>query len=110
VHKLLFDNNISHRVIPRIADIFSNANHVMLENLDESSDVKVWFFARSNDYTIVIKDSDFNDLVIYKGIPPKVIWIKLGNCKVRDIENVLRDNVEAIKDFLNEPNSAILEI
>ncbi|RUM74737.1 MAG: hypothetical protein DSZ11_03515 [Sulfurovum sp.] len=110
MHKLLFDNNISHRVIPRIADIFSNANHVMLENLDESSDVKVWFFARSNDYTIVIKDSDFNDLVIYKGIPPKVIWIKLGNCKVRDIENVLRDNVEAIKDFLNEPNSAILEI
>ena len=110
MHKLLFDNNISHRVIPRIADIFPNANHVMLEHLDESSDEKVWWFARSNHYTIVTKDSDFNDLVIYKGIPPKVIWIKLGNCKVRDIENILRDNVEAIKDFLDEPNSAILEI
>jgi len=110
VHKLLFDNNISHRVLARIADIFSDTSHVMLESLDESSDEKVWYFARSNEYTIVTKDSDFNDLAIYKGTPPKIIWIKLGNCKVADIENILRINVNAIKIFLDEPNSAILEI
>jgi len=110
VHKLLFDNNISHRVLPRIADIFSDTTHVMLENLDESSDEKVWYFARTNNYTIVTKDSDFNDLAIYKGTPPKIIWIKLGNCKVIDIENILRKNVDAIKIFLDESNSAILEI
>ena len=110
MHKLLFDNNISHRVLPRIADIFSNTTHVMLENLDESSDEKVWYFARTNNYAIVTKDSDFNDLAIYKGTPPKIIWIKLGNCKVIDIENILRKNVDAIKIFLDEPNSAILEM
>jgi len=110
VHKLLFDNNISHRVLPRIADIFSDTTHVMLENLDESSDEKVWYFARTNNYAIVTKDSDFNDLAIYKGTPPKIIWIKLGNCKVIDIENILRKNVDAIKIFLDEPNSAILEM
>ena len=108
--KLLFDNNISHRVLARIEDIFPHSNHVMLESLDESSDEKVWFFARSNNYTIVTKDSDFNDLAIYKGTPPKIIWIKLGNCKVVEIENILRQNVDAIKIFLNESNSAILEI
>ena len=110
MHKLLFDNNISHRVLARISDIFPNANHVMLESLDESSDEKVWFFARSNNYTIVTKDSDFNDLAIYKGVPPKIIWIKSGNCKVVEIENILRDNVNAIKEFLDEPNGAILEM
>ena len=110
MHKLLFDNNISHRVLPRIADIFSDTTHVMLENLDESSDEKIWYFARTNNYTIVTKDSDFNDLAIYKGTPPKIIWIKLGNCKVIDIENILRKNVDAIKIFLDESNSAILEI
>ena len=110
MHKLLFDNNISHRVLPRIADIFSDTTHVMLENLDESSDEKVWYFARTNNYAIVTKDSDFNDLAIYKGTPPKIIWIKLGNCKVIDIENILRKNVDAIKIFLDEPNSAILEM
>ena len=110
MHKLLFDNNISHRVIARIKDIFPNANHVMLENLDEVSDEKVWFFARSHDYTIVTKDSDFNDLAIYRGIPPKIIWLKVGNCKVAHIEKILRDNYKAIRLFLDEPNSSILEI
>ena len=110
MHKLLFDNNISHRVIARIADIFPNSNHVMLENLDEVSDTKVWMFARSHSYTIVTKDSDFNDMAIHKGTPPKIIWIKVGNCKVAEIENILRVNEVAIKAFLDEPIGAILEI
>ncbi len=82
----------------------------MLENLDEVSDEKVWFFARSHDYTIVTKDSDFNDLAIYRGVPPKIIWLKVGNCKVAHIEKILRDNYKAIRLFLDEPNSSILEI
>ena len=110
MHKLLFDNNISHRVIARIADIFPHANHVMLENIDEVSDEKVWTFARNNDYTIVTKESVFNDIAIYKGTPPKIIWIKLGNCKIAEIENILRVNVVAIKEFLDEPIGAIFEI
>jgi predicted nuclease of predicted toxin-antitoxin system len=61
----------------------------MLENLDEVSDEKVWYFARSHAYTIVTKDSDFNDIAIYKGTPPKIIWIKVGNCKVAEIEKIL---------------------
>jgi len=82
----------------------------MLENLDEVSDEKVWMFARHNDYTIVTKDSDFNDIAIYKGIPPKIIWIKLGNCKVAEVENILRVNVVAINEFLDEPIGVIFEI
>ena len=110
MHKLLFDNNISHRVLARISDIFLDTTHVMLENLDESSDEIVWYFARRNDYAIVTKDSDFNDLAIHKGTPPKIIWIKLGNCKVVEIENILRKNLEVINAFLDEADSAILEI
>jgi len=110
VHRLLFDNNISHRLIVQIADIFPNANHVMLENLDESSDYDVWEYAKKHDYTIVTKDSDFNDLVIHRGIPPKVIWIKVGNCRVSQMVQLLKENAKIIKAFLDEPNSAILEL
>ena len=110
MHKLLFDNNISHRVIARISDIFPNANHVMLESLDESTDREVWRFARQNGYTIVTKDSDFNDLAIYHGSPPKVIWIKIGNCKVSQIAKILMDNSDVIKSFLDNSNSTILQI
>ena len=110
MHKLLFDNNISHRVLARISDIFPNSTHVMPENLDKASDAEVWEFAKKQNYTIVTKDSDFNDLVILKDIPPKVIWLKIGNCRVVEIENILRENEKAIKLFLNTKDSAILEI
>ncbi|PHS33799.1 MAG: hypothetical protein COA92_04700 [Sulfurovum sp.] len=110
MHKLLFDNNISHRVLPHISKEFVDSTHVMLKNLDYASDLEVWSFAKENDYTIVTKDSDFNDLAILKGTPPKVIWIKLGNCSVPDIVKILKDNGQTIKVFLNEEDSAILEI
>ncbi len=109
-HKLLFDNNISHRVLSKIADIFPNSLHVMLKNLDESTDLEVWRYAKLHGFAIVTKDSDFNDLAIYRGIPPKIIWIKLGNCKVEAIAKLLRDNYESIIEFLDDDMSAILEI
>jgi len=82
----------------------------MLENLDEATDIRVWRFARQNGYTIVTKDSDFNDLAIYQGSPPKVIWLKIGNCRVAKIAQILIDNREIIKTFLDNPDSSILEI
>ena len=110
MHKLFFDNNISHRILNTIDDIFPNSTHVMLENLDEATDLKVWQYAKQNHFTIVTKDSDFNDLAIYKGIPPKIIWLKIGNCKVIDIKNILRDNEIIIKEFINNKIDGILEI
>lgn len=82
----------------------------MLENLDEASDLEVWEFARNNDFTIVTKDSDFNDLVVLKGTPPKLIWLKIGNCKVSDIELLFKKYKETITHFLESEESAILEI
>jgi hypothetical protein len=41
----------------------------------------------------------FNELLMLKGFPPKVIWIRLGNCSTKTIESLLRDNYEAILSF-----------
>ena len=108
--KLLIDNNISHRIVARIEDLFPNSTHVMLKNLDKSSDLKVWNYAKQHNFTILTKDSDFNDIAIHKGTPPKIIWLKMGNCKIATIENILRENKNLIIDFLNDKNSSILEI
>lgn len=110
MHKLLLDNNISHRLLSRIGDIFPNSEHVMLLNLDTASDMQVWQYAKINNFTILTKDSDFNDLAIYKGIPPKIIWIKVGNCKISEIENLLKFYQKTILEFLDDKNSTILEI
>jgi len=107
---LLFDNNISHHIVARIRDIFPRATHVMNERLDAASDKAVWRFAKTHGYTIVTKDEDFNDMVLHYGMPPKVIWLKVGNCRTAEIEAILRKNLSAIRAFLKDGERSILEI
>jgi predicted nuclease of predicted toxin-antitoxin system len=108
--KLLFDHNISPRLVQRLADITSEASHVRLHALERASDTDIWTFAKSHYYTIVTKDSDFNDLSVLLSFPPKVIWLRLGNCTTSDIEQSIRDNIKPIEDFLADMTLSILEI
>jgi len=39
----------------------------------------VWQYAKDNNFIIVTKDSDFYDLSLVQGSPPKVIWLQSGN-------------------------------
>src|SRR5438876_11853307 len=99
--KLLFDENLSPRLCTRLADLFPDSVHVMSVGLDQASDVEVLVYARDNGFVIVSKDSDFNDLVILRGFPPKVLWLQIGNCTTKQIEDLLRNHHEAIADFEN---------
>lgn len=108
--KLLFDNNLSHKMVSRLVDLFPGSSHVMPEGLDESGDLEIWTFAQRNEFTIVTKDSDFNDLSIIRENPPKVIWLRVGNCKVSEIEGKIRENLIVINEFSNDPNLGILEV
>jgi predicted nuclease of predicted toxin-antitoxin system len=49
-------------------------------------------------YTIFTKDADFSDVNVLRGFPPKVIWIRLGNCATSDLENALRQG-DALPDM-----------
>jgi len=108
--KLLFDNNLSHKLVRRLADIYPNSSHVMNEELDASEDVVIWEFAKKHDFVIVTKDSDFNDLSMIKGYPPKVIWLQIGNCKFDKIENIIRKNRIQINKFLNDSNLGVFHV
>ena len=108
--KLLFDQNLSPRLVKLLADIFPDSNHVFPLGLDESEDTEVWQYAKTNNYLLVTKDADFGDLSILRGFPPKVIWIRRGNCKTSDIENILRTHFAAIKQLENDKQSGLITI
>ena len=57
--RLLFDQNISFRVIKGIMDIYPDAKQVMEVNLENPTDLEIWLFAKKEGYTIVTFDSDF---------------------------------------------------
>jgi len=56
--KLLFDQNLSPRLVYRLADLYPNSSHVMEVGLDRSFDKEVWNYARQQHYLIVTKDVD----------------------------------------------------
>ncbi|HKP35868.1 MAG TPA: DUF5615 family PIN-like protein [Pyrinomonadaceae bacterium] len=97
--KLLFDQNLSPKLVARLADLYPESTHVYKIGIDHASDNELRDYARREDFVIVTKDSDFSDLCILLGFPPKVIWIRRGNCSTSAIENILRDhnqNIEAL--------------
>jgi predicted nuclease of predicted toxin-antitoxin system len=108
--KLLFDHNLSPRLVARLFDLFPDASHVSLEGLGQASDGVVWRFASINGFTIVTKDSDFDDLSLLRGFPPKVIWLRIGNCTTQQIEQVPRLHHPVIVDFGNDPSVSVLVI
>ncbi len=108
--KLLFDPNLSPRLVSVLADLYPSSNHLYLMGLDQQSDIIVWEIAQQQDYIIVTKDSDFNELLIIKGFPPKVIWIRSGNCSTKTIESLLRNNYEAIYAFYQDEGIGIITL
>lgn len=108
--RLLFDQNLSPRLTLRLADQYPDVTHVAHVGLERATDLEVWEFAAARGYTIVTKDSDFGDISLLRGSPPKIVWLRLGNCTTGDVERVLRRAHTAIADFLDDSAASILEL
>ena len=59
---------------------------------------------------IVSKDSDYLRLSAAFGHPPKVIWIRTGNCPTGLVYSLLRDNYDEIEAFGQNPRRSVLEL
>ncbi len=78
--------------------------------METADDLSIWKYARQNGFVIVTKDSDFHELSLLYGIPPKVIWLKCGNRPKSYILNLLLDNQAAIEAFINDDRTVCLEL
>ena len=108
--KLLFDQNLSPKLADFFAKNFVGSKHLQDLSLDLTNDSVVWEFAKTEEFTIVTKDNDFNNLVAFWGFPPKVIWIRRGNCSTNDIRKLLNSNSEKIKAFILDSTNGILTL
>ena len=88
--KLLFDHNLSPRLVNRLADLYPDSNHLFNLNLDTTA------------------DSDFSESSLLRGFPPKVIWIRIGNCTTKDLESLIQSHSKKIDNFYRESKLGIL--
>ena len=108
--KLLFDQNLSYRLVSRLKEFYPNSVHIASIGLDKSSDIDVWNYAKKNGYTLVTKDSDFNDICTLYNFPPHIIWLRLGNSRVSIAQDVLIKYKDKICLIVDENKTGIIEI
>ena len=106
--KLLFDQNLSHLLVPRLADLFPDSQHVRTVGLERADDQAVWNYAAAQGFSIVSKDSDFHQRSLLFGPPPKLIWVRVGNAPTSHIEQLLRSRHGEIRAFAEDPAAAFL--
>ena len=91
-------------------DSFPDCTQVTLERLDNARDIDIWQWARQNNYCIVTFDSDFLDILTLKGFPPKVLLLRTGNRRTKDLAEILLERTQVIESFLADENIACLQI
>jgi predicted nuclease of predicted toxin-antitoxin system len=108
--KLLFDENLSHELVWLLADLFPDSVHVRNVGLKSADDPMVWQYAKENRLIIVSKDSDLHQRSFVFGHPPKLVWVRLGNCSTLDVERLLRRSFDAINNFDEDSDAAFLAL
>lgn len=98
--KLLFDENLSPKLPKLVSEFYPGSIHVRDCGLRSASDFEVWEFARVQEYSIVSKDSDFQEESVLRGSPPRVIIVRIPNAKTAEVASVLISARGRVADFL----------
>ncbi len=108
--KLLLDENLSRRLVPFLQHDFLGSSQVVLEGLESCSDTELWNFAKTQDFVIVTRDADFEELSLVWGAPPKVIWLKTPNLTRAATLKILLENKLQIHESLLAHDMACIEL
>ena len=108
--KLLFDENLSPQLVWLLEDIFPHSTHVRDVGLKAADDPLVWDHAKTNGLILVSKDSDMHQRSLLFGHPPKIVWVRLGNCSTLDVANLLRRNFASIQEFQENEYASFLSL
>lgn len=106
--KLLFDQNLSKTLVRSMADLFPGSSHVSAIGMMTSDDATIWTYALEHGFAIISKDSDFHQRSLVHGAPPKVIWLKVGNCQTSQIVKLLRHHSVELHTFDSDPEQSLL--
>ncbi|MGH9770518.1 MAG: DUF5615 family PIN-like protein [Candidatus Acidiferrales bacterium] len=106
--KLLLDENLSPRLIPKLLSLFAGITHVRDVGLKRAGDEIIWEWARANGYTIITADADFVALNQRFGWPPKVIRIERCDFPSRAIDDLLHRSAVKISEFDKDAQAGLL--
>ncbi len=108
--RLLFDQNLSHRLLPALEDLFPDSLHVRFLGFAEADDLAIWNYAKDQELIIITQDSDYSDWNKLRGAPPKIVWLRCGNASTDQIHSKLRNAAHRIQSLSSSPDVEVAEV
>ncbi len=110
--KFLLDANVSWKLVSIVEEHFGECDYV--DNKPElefpAKDSKIWKYAKDNGYTVITRDDDFDNLMVMRGFPPKIILLRTGNCSRKFTADLLIRSKQVILKFMESKEYGLLEI
>jgi predicted nuclease of predicted toxin-antitoxin system len=98
--KLLFDENLSHKLVELVQSLFPDSAHVTTIGFGKGTpDREIWDYAKDHGFTIVTGDRDFLVLSARLGPPPKVIILENCDYPTHLAARLLSDNAVRISEL-----------
>ena len=107
---LLIDENLFPQLVRLLQDVFPGLLHIDTAGLLSTEDDDIWEYARNRSLVVLTKDSDYRQLSLERGHPPKAILVRIGNCRVREVESLLRDHYSEIMVFMQDLDRGVIEL
>ncbi|MBA2690957.1 MAG: DUF5615 family PIN-like protein [Rubrobacter sp.] len=108
--RLLFDQNLSFKLVRLLADAYPGSMHVRDLGFLEADDTAIWRYAAEHEFVIVSKDSDFHQMSLLHGHPPKIAWLRVGNAPTSTVAELLRRHRATMRRFHEDPDAAFLAL
>ena len=97
-------------MVPYLEPVYPGTSHVFLLGMQRRADSEIWRYAQYHGFTLATKNNDMIDLCVLRGAPPKVLWLRVGNCSTELIQKVFINNEDRIRRFGREEASVVLSL
>ncbi len=106
--KLLFDENLSRKLVLQLVDLFPDSTHLASVGLLTAEDIDVWNYAKANGFMIVTADADFYELATTLGPPPKIVWLRGCDYPTRIAAQLIRHQSIRLSESAADESQAIM--
>ena len=108
--RLLFDQNLSWKLPKLLVDIFPDSLHVRSVDMKQVPDSEIVAYARREQLVIVTKDSGLKRWASVNPGSPKIVWVRVGNCSTRIVEELLRHHSLRISELVKNPQLTSISV
>lgn len=76
--------------LPYYFSLWHDEEYIHQFDIDDTwTDKQIWDYAKENNLIIITKDADFYNTVLISEPPPKVIHLRIGNMRLKELHHFL---------------------